>query len=80
MSGQDELERIIEDAMIEHGPDGHCDGADKIAEAVRAYCGSRDIEAENARLRKHVDMLQLAATKAINAAYELERACPEPDA
>ena len=28
------LESVIADAMIEHGPGGHCDGADDIAAAV----------------------------------------------
>ena len=29
-----ELQELIEDAMIDFGPDGHCDGADKIAALV----------------------------------------------
>lgn len=30
-----DLEDVIADAMIEHGPDGHCDGVEEIAKAIR---------------------------------------------
>ena len=33
-----ELANVIADAMIQYGPDGHCDGANEIAWIVLKWC------------------------------------------
>lgn len=34
----EELVDVVSNAMIEHGPDGHCDGAKEIARAAFIWC------------------------------------------
>lgn len=38
MNVPEELVDVVSNAMIEHGPDGHCDGAKEIARAAFVWC------------------------------------------